>query len=333
MKRIVMFVLTLIPFTLFAQDSRDIRICTYNVLHLGDNDVDRADAFRHILDAVRPDILVCQEVDNEAGLAFLIDSACIPAGLRAMRFVPFNDGPDTDNGLLYNADVVEFLSARYHATPLRDIAEYRILPRGTTDTTVVFSVHLKAGNNTEDEEQRADESALLVEVLRGISSEWNVALLGDLNVYSASERAYTLLTTPPSKIAGGESIPFLYDPISASGDWDGNPDFAAVHTQSTRGRQFGGGVRGGMDSRFDFILVSATMLEHVVPGSYTAFGNDGNHFNDSINAGTNGAVSPDVAQALHDASDHLPVYLDIRFKNVVSGVEERRRGPMIFGIW
>ena len=41
-----------------------------------------------------------------------------------------------------------------------------------------------------------------------------------------------------------------------------------------------------------------------------AFGNDGNHFNVAINTGANSAVSVNVANALHDASDHLPVFAD-----------------------
>lgn len=44
-----------------------------------------------------------------------------------------------------------------------------------------------------------------------------------------------------------------------------------------------------------------------VSGSYPAFGNDGMHFNDSINAPPNTAVPPEVADALHYGSDHLPV--------------------------
>ena len=47
-----------------------------------------------------------------------------------------------------------------------------------------------------------------------------------------------------------------------------------------------------------------------IEDSLTPFGNDGNHFNQSINQGTNSAVSPEVADALYEASDHLPVFAD-----------------------
>lgn len=76
-----------------------------------------------------------------------------------------------------------------------------------------------------------------------------------------------------------------------------------------------------MDDRFDFILTSFGINDNadveLIPGTYTAFGNDGNHFDTSILDGPNSVVSATVAQALHDASDHLPVYAD--FVSLSSG--------------
>ena len=48
----------------------------------------------------------------------------------------------------------------------------------------------------------------------------------------------------------------------------------------------------------------------ILPDTYTPFGNDGSHFNQAINEGMNGAVPDSVANALHEASDHLPVFAD-----------------------
>ena len=47
--------------------------------------------------------------------------------------------------------------------------------------------------------------------------------------------------------------------------------------------------------------------------SYIVLGNDGAHFNQAINSGTNSAVSEEMADALHAASDHLPVFADFQF--------------------
>ena len=47
-----------------------------------------------------------------------------------------------------------------------------------------------------------------------------------------------------------------------------------------------------------------------VENTYRAYGNDGKHFNLSVNAGENDSVSSNVADALYYASDHLPVIAD-----------------------
>jgi hypothetical protein len=106
----------------------------------------------------------------------------------------------------------------------------------------------------------------------------------------------------------------LFDPIETPGAWHNNSGYAAIHTQSTRTSDIGDdGSTGGMDDRFDFILVSSSLTDRVVNDSYTAYGNDGAHFNQSIISGTNSAVSTEIADALYYASDHLPVYADIAF--------------------
>ena len=114
----------------------------------------------------------------------------------------------------------------------------------------------------------------------------------------------------------------LFDPIDRIGNWHNNSSFSDVHTQSPRTTSFGGGANGGMDDRFDWLFVSESILNNqsrmvYIDDSYTAFGNDGNHFNDAINSGNNFSVSEQIADALHDASDHLPVYMDVWFDDLV----------------
>ena len=118
----------------------------------------------------------------------------------------------------------------------------------------------------------------------------------------------------------------LFDPINRIGHWHNNSSFADVHTQSPRTSSFGGGANGGMDDRFDWLLVSAQFLDEssvlkYIENSYVTYGNDGNHFNDAINSGSNAAVSNDIADALHDASDHLPVYMDLWFDDLIYSME------------
>jgi hypothetical protein len=73
-----------------------------------------------------------------------------------------------------------------------------------------------------------------------------------------------------------------------------------------------------MDDRFDWIFASSSVMEEsyemtYIENTYTAFGNDGQHCNQAINSGTNSAVSEEMADALHAASDHLPVFADFQF--------------------
>ncbi|MCZ6701747.1 MAG: T9SS type A sorting domain-containing protein, partial [Ignavibacteria bacterium] len=53
-----------------------------------------------------------------------------------------------------------------------------------------------------------------------------------------------------------------------------------------------------------------------IQDSYTAYGNDGNHFNDSINAPPNTAVGQEIADAIHYASDHIPLFASFTFEQM-----------------
>ena len=81
-----------------------------------------------------------------------------------------------------------------------------------------------------------------------------------------------------------------------------------------------------MDDRFDFILMADEIkfsYNHMryVNNSYHAVGNDGRHYNQSVNQGSNTAVPATVAEALFDGSDHLPVTMKIAV-DVKLGVED-----------
>lgn len=47
------------------------------------------------------------------------------------------------------------------------------------------------------------------------------------------------------------------------------------------------------------------------PGSCVVYGNDGKHFKKAINQPMNTSVSPELAEALYNASDHLPVIIEL----------------------
>ena len=62
-----------------------------------------------------------------------------------------------------------------------------------------------------------------------------------------------------------------------------------------------------------------------------AYGNDGNHYNDSINQPPNTAVPQNVANALHYSSDHLPIIALLKFENVI-GVNNQKGIASVFSL-
>ncbi len=90
-----------------------------------------------------------------------------------------------------------------------------------------------------------------------------------------------------------------------------------VQSQSTHTSSSGCAVGGGLDDRFDFILISNNVKYgnkkvKYVPGSFHVVGQDGKHFNEAVNsAPTNTSVPANVLSALYNNSDHLPVTLKI----------------------
>ena len=79
---------------------------------------------------------------------------------------------------------------------------------------------------------------------------------------------------------------------------------APFHTPiNLTGTQSEVGSNGGMDSRFDMILMSNARWCRQVNyttrlGTYEAIGNDGNHFNEPINHGINTVVPATAADKL-----------------------------------
>ena len=110
----------------------------------------------------------------------------------------------------------------------------------------------------------------------------------------------------------------MEDPIDTPGAWNNNEDFREVHTQSTRTSSsgFGGGAGGGLDDRFDFIMVSQNMMTNpnlqYKTDSYKAYGNNGNCYNNNINdINCGGVYNQIIRDALYNMSDHLPVVMEL----------------------
>jgi endonuclease/exonuclease/phosphatase family metal-dependent hydrolase len=265
--------------------------------------------FRTIFTSIQPDILVIQEVTSLAGVNGFLSNVLNKAATGYSAGV-FINGPDTDNAIFFKNSIFSFISNTPINTSLRNISEFKLRHIATGDTLIIYAVHLKANQTSVDSLARANEVDSLRKRTATLSSNSNYIVCGDFNIYSANELAYQKLK---NQSTGG----YFLDVLNLPGIWNNNSSYSIHHTQSTRIRDFDGGSTGGLDDRFDMILMSPAVMNSggitFAPGSYMSYGNDGSHFNDSINRSPNNAVGQTIANALHYSSDHLPVIATFTF--------------------
>jgi endonuclease/exonuclease/phosphatase family metal-dependent hydrolase len=303
-----------------AQGADTIKVVSYNLLHYPDissgaagaaDTANRHPHYRNIISAMNPDILVVEEVQSTAGFTWFLNSV-MNANQNLYGAATFVNGPDMDGGLYFKTSKFQFIATKTIVTDLRNIYEYTLKHLFSNDTLRVYAVHLKASFGTVEEQQRLREVDSLRKVTNTLPLGSNFIVCGDFNIYGAQEPAYAKLLQVQAGVEG-----HFFDLINLSGTWN-NSLYAVHHTQSTRTRSFGGGSTGGMDDRFDMILYSKAISEpggwEVVPNSLIPFGNDGNHYNDSINSQPNSAVSAAIANALHQASDHIPITMKLVYQ-------------------
>ena len=299
-----------------------VRIMTYNLLNFEDEN-DRENDFRTIISIIEPDLIMVQEISGQTGF-FHFKSDVLdliePNTWTGASFI--NQTASQDIALYYRHDLFTFISTTEINTAqtagTRDVIEWKIIHNASAKELSIYGVHFKASSGQTNAAQRLEEATVLRNYLNSLDENYFI-VGGDFNIYSnnqSSEPAFEMLTG-----ISGNNNGRLFDPINRIGHWHNNSSFADVHTQSPRTSSFGGGAPGGMDDRFDWLFVSAALLSdssdiHYIEDSYETFGNDGNHFNQAINSGNNMSVSNEIANALHDASDHLPVYMDLFFNDL-----------------
>jgi len=289
---------------------------TYNVLNYsGDNSEDNAreEKMRSVIRYVNPDILVAEEVFGPIGYNHLLEDILNYESIGFYEGTPFlnQTTTDADIALFYKPDVFRYISSKIidltSSWGHRDAVEVTMKHIISRQEFRLFGVHFKAGSQPENAEVRESEASRLRDYLNTTAPDSFFLVLGDFNFYHSDEGGFLRLTETQDN-NGGQ----LFDPINRIGYWHNNSTYTDVHTQSSRG-----GNDGGLDDRFDFILVSAAILNStridILPDSYTALGNDGNHFNQAINEGNNSAVPDDIVDALVEASDHLPVFVKLQF--------------------
>lgn len=315
-----LFNLTILLFLcLTVSGQQNYQLMFYNILNFPSSNPDKAETLKTIIDFTETDLLMLTEITDGSAVDLILDEA-LNSNENNWSSSPFIDGPDTDNLLFYKNNLFQLVETNVIATTLRDINEYVLYLTESTsiDTTFlyVYISHLKAGNSIENAAQRNLEATALKNYITQRINGEHFIVAGDFNVYSANENAYqTLLNYGVT----------LNDPISQEGEWHNNINYSNYHTQSTRTKYLSdGGSIGGMDDRFDFILISDDLLEGRLSyeaNSYYSVGQDGNHFNLSFNNINNSTVPSYVNNALYYMSDHLPVVMNLKYDPSLSNIK------------
>jgi endonuclease/exonuclease/phosphatase family metal-dependent hydrolase len=302
MKKIFGIILLLmIYFNLFPDTN--FRVMSYNTLNF--DGTDRLSYFQTVINNANPDILICQEIESEAGANAML--SVLNAAIGGYARSAFILDTDLNNMLYYKTSVGTLVSQDTIGTSPRDISEYVVNIDG--NPIIFYSCHLKSSSGSANEADRLAAVTILRNHLNGLAEGTEFIIVGDMNFYTSSEEGYQKFIADETNNIGRAQ-----DLCTEVGNWHNNGTYSSVHSQSTRETAFGGGAGGGLDDKFDFIfgnygINNSSGIEYS-SNSFTSYGNDGNHFNQSINNGTNSAVPDSVADALYYASDHLPVYAD-----------------------
>lgn len=319
MKYVIFITLLVSTLAIEAQDT--LNILQYNLMYYGLNDVGcnstnnnidtKNNYLKDIIDYVNPDIFTVNEIYADANAQdYLLNNVFLENNHTGFKRAEVH-GSYLTQQVFYNAQKVELKSVNYIDGYPRDAHVYKFFYRAKENEngdTVFFNcivVHLKAGGTSSDEQNRSNLTQNIMNYIARYSAE-NFMLMGDFNVYSSSETAFQNLVAPSNS-----DLKFN-DPVNQIGEWHNNENYTKVHTQSTQFYGTDCASGGGLDDRFDFILINNKLADinnsiHYLTDSYQAVGNDGNHFNDGIDYQGNNSVPANVLRALANNSDHLPV--------------------------
>lgn len=297
--------------------------CNSNESYLAEKD----QSFKTIMQYEQPDVLCVNEIGSQSiYIERFLNNVLNSDSINYYAHCPLTNfsGGSIANMLYYNTNKLGFHSHFYIATNTRDINGYKMFYKSNTllqgDTIFItfLIAHLKAGNYEDYGEYRLQEVQRMMMKIEQIGRADNYVFSGDFNLIGAEEEAYQYVTNYPN------SLYKFYDPTNQAGPWHNNYQYRNLHTQSTHDvSENGCYVTGGLDDRFDLILVSPYLYYGsknilALRDTYEAIGQDGNRFNGTITSPENNSIPSEIADALYTASDHLPVVLKFKVDATLS---------------
>ncbi|HUH50826.1 MAG TPA: T9SS type A sorting domain-containing protein [Flavobacterium sp.] len=322
MKKTILFLVFTVCVSGFAQET--INAMTYNLFYYPSAPPANRDLIlRDILDAYQPDLFMVCELETEAGADMILNTSLANQSATFDRAIFYPDTSSSttslQNMVFFNTEKLVLINQQTLTTNYRDISQYTFRLNSLEQDThpihlEVFVTHLKSSTGTANQQARLAMVEVFTTALETITNPNTYVLFtGDFNLYTASEPAYQKIISLDNAIA-------MVDPINAVGSWHDNANFQYAHTQCTRisNTGFGGGqasgASGGMDDRFDFIMMSQNFTTsadfYYVENTYKAYGNNGNCLDNSINSpDCAGDYSLQLRDNLYWMSDHLPVVM------------------------
>lgn len=313
MKSLLCFISVFI-FSPQSYSQAEIKTMFYNVLNFASAPPDdRLQSLNTILSSYEPDLFMVCEVESQKDASDILNYGFqyTSAKMKQSPFLFNTSGASLIHQVVYYDNEKFTLEATHQIkTNVRSINHYTFeLKTNSKVKLEVFVAHFKASRGFSNENERTFEAQQFIDYISKFPPETNILLAGDFNMYSSAETAYQTLLN-------GTNALDLIDPIDSPGNWNSNSSYANIHTQSTRvsNSEFDDyGAGGGLDDRFDIILMSDAIDTKrnsigYIDNSYKAWGNNGNCFNNAIsNNDCAGLYSSQLREALYRTSDHLPV--------------------------
>jgi endonuclease/exonuclease/phosphatase family metal-dependent hydrolase len=312
--------LSLLFFSISCFSQNTIKTMFYNVLEFPELNPNRISLLQEILQDYSPDIFMVCELQSQEGADVILNVGLNSDGNSNYSAAPYfenqSGGGDLQQALFYRNDMFVLENTEIINTPVRDINKYTLLLNTESQDTnpvriYAYVTHLKSSQGSANQQLRLSMVEAFVNDTQQLEDDAFVLFAGDFNIYTSTEPAYLEILDQTNSLA-------MADPIDTPGSWNNNEDFRAVHTQSTRTSSsgFGGGAGGGLDDRFDFIMVSQNMMTNpnlsYKADSYKAYGNNGNCYNNNINdINCGGVYNQIIRDALYNMSDHLPVVMEL----------------------
>lgn len=343
MKKILPVFLFFTCFVGFSQET--LNTMFYNIFRFPSSPpANRELILKEILNEYQPDLFMVCELETEDGADLILNTSFADQPDVFDRAVFYsNTSSSTDfiqNMVFFNTQKLILLEQEIHQTVYRDINQYSFkLNTEQADTQPiyleVFVTHLKSSTGTANQQARLEMVEVFTTALEYLTNPNTYVLFaGDFNFYTSSEPGY-------QKILSEDNAILMIDPIDSPGSWHDSNNLKHTHTQSTRvsnsgfGSGAGAGASGGMDDRFDFIMMSENFTTSsdffYVQDTYKAYGNNENCLNNDINSED---CSGDFSQTLRDnlywMSDHTPVVMQFETSQTFLSKPVYEQKPLVW---